>query len=548
MAFVFISADAADIQFRKSAGGIRDASTGAADGLPPPIRRPYRGIQIKDDTYATISIFDGRGNPIRLVSSSSTLPETDSGNIGKVDIYADFILQSITDTRVEKHQIIETFGDSFVFFFGERPRIVTLRGLFVNTEDFNWRSQFMANYEENLRGTKLVQRNARAFLSYDSLVIEGYPINVTAQETSEAPYLVNFELSMFLTNYNDFSSIGLVDFPGSFEGDIDELVGVLNRGLEEDALLREVSVTSEVRLSNLLAGTSGATLSAALRDIAKVKNSVFGFVDSAHSNILGLLSGRAIVRPVGTAGFFAQIGTEGLVASSSVSPEFLSIAEARGLSKVIVPKRTNYVVPIDARGRISLNIDEYPLRAGEQFMRPSDFERQLSFRRHERQLAKEFQDSERALINLDAQSKRDILVNLAAVSNLARAGFALARTIQAAIEDPLAVVAETFGLSGLVPGQQRGVDPSLANADVLQTSANALTRLSDPRLANAELPQSQFGPIITRLADPALQNAEIPGTDGAFVGGQERFGVPGSVDGSSLVPEGGGLPRFPTPP
>src|SRR6185295_20049886 len=119
MAFVFMASDALDQLFRSRAQGIRNAQSTDASSLELAVRRPYRGIQIKDDTYATISIIDGRGNAIKLLSESMVTNNVGTDRRGVVDQYADFILQTISEERAEKQQIVETFGDSFIFFFGE---------------------------------------------------------------------------------------------------------------------------------------------------------------------------------------------------------------------------------------------------------------------------------------------------------------------------------------------------------------------------------------------------------------------------------------------
>jgi hypothetical protein len=485
-----------------------------------------------------LSIFDGRGKPIKLVSSSSLEEEQDQGNVGQVSSFADFILQSVDDVRVEKQQIIETFGDSFVFFFGERPRVITMRGLLVNTEDFNWRAQFMSNYENYLRGTKLVQRNARAFLSYDSVVVEGYPINVTARDDANLPYQVSFEMSIFLTNYTDFSSVGVVDFPGGFEGDIDELVGVRNRALADAANNRPPSITSQVRLQNLLEITSGSveSLGQFAREVTKVTNSVFNTVDAARTLGQATLSGRTLTRPLGAAGFFSQIGVAGLLSSSSVSDEFTNLAQSLGLGgqlddlpgslRVVVPRRTNFVAPIEARTRISRNVDEYPLLRGAQFFSDTELDRQLKLRRKMRKETKEAQQAELLLINAKAESERDILRAFSDVADLARGGFALAATAKGIAADPVRGAAKLLGVDGVLSGgQERFADPSSVDTSALRAQGGGIGIASDRFLSETEV-----------------------GVSGIIVGGQDRFGSSGSVDTASLTPEGGGLPRFPPPP
>jgi hypothetical protein len=187
-------------------------------------RRPYTGIRIKENTPSVLSIYrQDSDEAIPLVSSGGNwTPETDKVLGGgplpegeEVDLtaftqnYSDFIIQSVEEQRAEKQQIVDTFGDTYIFFYGEQPRIVNFSGQLINTADFNWRSQFWHNYDKFLRGTKLVEQNARAYISFDTIVVEGYPLSVNAVDNSEAPYQVQFQMQMFVTGYYDFSPIGL---------------------------------------------------------------------------------------------------------------------------------------------------------------------------------------------------------------------------------------------------------------------------------------------------------------------------------------------------
>ena len=208
--FIFLRQDG----FSNNAESVT-TGVGLQDGTKPlsqiAVRRPYRGVQIKEDTFAILSIRKADGSPIPLLSSSAVMTdkkEITDGHIGKVSDYSDFIIQGIQDERVEKQQIVETFGDSFVFFFGERPRVMNINGLLINTADFDWRSQFWYNYENHIRGTKLVQANARAYFAYDTMVIEGYPLSASATDTADQPYSIPFNMTLLVTNVYDHSVIG----------------------------------------------------------------------------------------------------------------------------------------------------------------------------------------------------------------------------------------------------------------------------------------------------------------------------------------------------
>ena len=82
------------------------------------VRRPTRGLEIKEETPAALKVIGADGNEIPLVNSSSRSDEP------ATSAYSNFLLQQVQEVRMEKHQIVETFGESYIFFFGESPRFL----------------------------------------------------------------------------------------------------------------------------------------------------------------------------------------------------------------------------------------------------------------------------------------------------------------------------------------------------------------------------------------------------------------------------------------
>lgn len=195
------------------------------------VRRPYRGIEIKDDTYAVMKVLRSDGSAVPLVDSGGErMPQaggdtkagsgtnSNSNNANRAPMattftYSNFIIQNIVDSRQEKSQILETFGDPFIFFFGERPRILQVSGLLMNTRDFNWRTEFWYNYENYLRGTKLVELNARIYLFWDDVLVEGYMMGAQAQDNADMPYHIPFSFNLFVTSHTYLGSIGDDAYP-----------------------------------------------------------------------------------------------------------------------------------------------------------------------------------------------------------------------------------------------------------------------------------------------------------------------------------------------
>lgn len=270
-------------------------------GLYHHVRRPVRGIQIKDDTYATIQVRQANGIAIPLFDAAAP------SDTGKGIRNSNFLIQSVTEQRAEKQQIILTFGEPYIFFFGEQPRMITVSGVLLNTEDFNWRAEWWANYDQYLRGTQCVRQKTRVYLSWDDIVVEGYIIQANAQEDTSNRNLVQFSFQMFLTNYQNISNIGdvnamwagkdinldpsSIDLPGSNSFSATALVRQAN--LNNDALLAGQSKNSLFEfLRSATALTSGAST------IVQIQGQSLDLLTLAGQ----FVSGRNIRVPVGFEG------------------------------------------------------------------------------------------------------------------------------------------------------------------------------------------------------------------------------------------------------
>jgi hypothetical protein len=176
-----------------SAQAARRAGTSSA-------RRPLRGLEIKDDTYAILKVVQADGTEVPLI---------DSGSIsGTSTSYTNFILQSVREARMEKHQIIETFGEPYIFFFGESPRFLDVTAVLVDSLDFNWYAEWWENYNRYLRGTKSVEMGARTYLFYDDNIVEGYMLMAQTGKSAEQPLQATLTFRLFLTNYSNITITG----------------------------------------------------------------------------------------------------------------------------------------------------------------------------------------------------------------------------------------------------------------------------------------------------------------------------------------------------
>ncbi len=169
------------------------------------VRRPNAGLEIKEDTHAIIKLIKSNGEEIRLVDSSDRSGESTQ--------YANFILQSVSEARMEKHQIVDTFGEPYLFLFGEQPRFLDVTAVLVDSFDFNWYAEWWENYNRFLRGTRSVELGARTYMFYDDNIVEGYMLQAQTQKVSETPLMASLTFRLFLTNY---SNVTLVTSNGAY--------------------------------------------------------------------------------------------------------------------------------------------------------------------------------------------------------------------------------------------------------------------------------------------------------------------------------------------
>lgn len=226
------------------------------------IRRPVRGIQIKEDSFATMRVVAGSGKAVPIIDAGSRRIDPTTNKIFEVngkratDIYSNFFLQTINEERAEKQQILETFGEPFIFLFGERARLITFSGILANTFDFNWEAEWWWNYDHYLRGTRCVENDARVFLAFDETLVTGYITGAAAVKNAQEKNWVNFQFQMFVTSYTNFSRIGN---PNALPGIVPdgELLSITQRQNADDL---EPFRPSIIDTESLLGGLGTRTL------------------------------------------------------------------------------------------------------------------------------------------------------------------------------------------------------------------------------------------------------------------------------------------------
>lgn len=149
-------------------------------------------------------------NEVKIGSGRTVKITGEPPKIATFDVLLDtteFILEQANEQMTEKFQIHETFGEPVVFMFGKRAEIFSYSGTLLNSSKHPWRSIFIRNYEEVLRGTKAVEAGARAFLLYDDIIREGLVLSVAMSQSSVFDNIVKFSMNMVVFRKKNLDSI-----------------------------------------------------------------------------------------------------------------------------------------------------------------------------------------------------------------------------------------------------------------------------------------------------------------------------------------------------
>jgi len=111
-------------EYVKSFSGIADG-VAAGEGTDIGERNKImRGVTTKDESYATLQVVNA--GEAKAASTDLKIEE--------------FLLIASQESSQEKYQLIETFGETVAFLFGERPKIYNYSGTLLNTDDYAWKN------------------------------------------------------------------------------------------------------------------------------------------------------------------------------------------------------------------------------------------------------------------------------------------------------------------------------------------------------------------------------------------------------------------------
>lgn len=250
----------------------------ATDGLGNPVG-DAQAIQPK--RMDEFSEGDGRGQDslasIRLLGPVNDKTKERQDLIPK---YTKFMLENVQESHTERSQVVETFGEFFAFFYGERPPIYNFSGILINSKQNNWLADFMFYYENFLRGTKCVEQNATIVLTYGGRQIEGFILstsNSTAAVTDKGVALTFQVLVIDRKILSLSADFGLVITDGVFAQDEGFLKTLTDSGLSRAEVSSAYNVV-KLALGQEIGATEGNKLpaSSAQSVLDEFKNQLSG--------------------------------------------------------------------------------------------------------------------------------------------------------------------------------------------------------------------------------------------------------------------------------
>ncbi|MDY6957535.1 MAG: hypothetical protein SVK08_00125 [Halobacteriota archaeon] len=226
--------------------GMTKSVTGSPDADTTLTRMVPAGLN--DIEADTVEVSVAKARPREILVPQIREKDTTSIQIIKdngqkvLPSYTKFYVQNLQRGSGEKVQIMETFEDPNYYFYGSRPRIYELSGILRNDQVFNWAKQFEFIWEAMLKGTRLSEMKAKAYLNTDEVMWVGYPTQVSYRVSADQDNALAFSMTFLLVRdvisgpFDDDVVANAAKFTEDTEG-----IGSVKSRISEMSSLRKVS-------------------------------------------------------------------------------------------------------------------------------------------------------------------------------------------------------------------------------------------------------------------------------------------------------------------
>jgi len=120
-------------------------------------------------------------------------------------VFNNFALFQVNELRDQIVRVHNNFGGAWsAFFFGEKPRVYSFAGFFLDSPQYPYYQEFTVAYEKYLSGRRCIQNKMTMKLAYDGKIIDGYILSVETVTKSESPYHKAFNFTVLVSNERFF--------------------------------------------------------------------------------------------------------------------------------------------------------------------------------------------------------------------------------------------------------------------------------------------------------------------------------------------------------
>jgi hypothetical protein len=254
-----------------------------------------------------------------------TIYERDSA--GQFFKFADFIITDVSISSREKMQVVNTFSDPVVFFYGSMPEFASFQGMLLNSNIYDlpgqsaytrtqgsntsnvagqhpiWKWRFIQNYEERFKASASLQRGHSIFIVYDDVCLECRITGFNFSQNAANDKLVPFNFSVFIIKKFPIDPQGEKE-----EGRENDLIRFLQPSEQQEVYFQLSDVNREVEDSSAFSGredTSNMFTSALGGDFTGLTDHVTGQGGGSKGEMYTRIadnlegSGLGILKPVG---------------------------------------------------------------------------------------------------------------------------------------------------------------------------------------------------------------------------------------------------------
>lgn len=176
-------------QSKKNTPKQADRTFGRAENTPAPsvtedprpidaitVRRPGYGVFPQKPNWATLEIISMEDKqPIEIFNSCY------KGGAGPGT--TNFIMQGMRWAPSEATQVIRSYGDWYLSDIGEEPDILMVSGVLLESANFPWFREWMANWEQYLRARRCIINRTTINLTIDGVTWRGYMMQCEVNRT-----------------------------------------------------------------------------------------------------------------------------------------------------------------------------------------------------------------------------------------------------------------------------------------------------------------------------------------------------------------------------